>query len=460
MKKFDNHVTKLQREMLDITNNLNKFRSKNHKTISLIINNLNVLSNEIDDNNIECDSNISFKNSKIGNSKNSIDIYNHKNKFNHCSLQKYNNEINKRNKTNTLFKEKNDDKYMTFLINNKNNPVNKINVNKTQTPKKKAFRMNNIKFNQNNTFFNDAIKVNENYQTFNTFNDKNKKMLRNNSLSIKQLHKKEIRNMNNITLKNENKYLRNEMVNKQKKKSNTVTNLIFNNKKDFIYFNRNKQNYLKQNNSNKIQNCYFTQRNKDIKNQKNTRKINTFREKIFFTKMNNNGLENSKNNSFNDSNCNLHNIFEEEEENSKKYENKDKCFELNELMKLLKLNNTNDLKKRLNELYTTKMFTDKVISLFHKSNKNKEKEEINLDDILFWISSISNYKKENEVYKKYCEQLMKKNNINNFEEMKLFIDKMLNKNIQNNHFIGGVKKILSTNIDDNSDFNFIDNINI
>ena len=38
MKKFDNHVTKLQREMMDITNNLNKFRNKNHKTIYILNN--------------------------------------------------------------------------------------------------------------------------------------------------------------------------------------------------------------------------------------------------------------------------------------------------------------------------------------------------------------------------------------------------------------------------------------
>ena len=75
MKKFDNNVTKLQREMIDITNNLNKFRNKNHKTISLIINNLNVLSNEIAyNNNFGYDTNISNKNSQNENSKTSIDL--------------------------------------------------------------------------------------------------------------------------------------------------------------------------------------------------------------------------------------------------------------------------------------------------------------------------------------------------------------------------------------------------
>ena len=166
--------------------------------------------------------------------------------------------------------------------------------------------------------------------------------------------------------------------------------------------------------------------------------------------------ENNKNNRFNDSDYNILNNYLEEEECSQKNENEDNNSEINELMKILKLKNTNDLKKKLKELYTAKNFTKKVISLFNKNSKNKNKEKINLDEILYWISSNLNYKKEEDKYKNYCNQLMKYNHINNFEEFKLFIDQILNKNIQNNNFLGGVKRILSTNIDDKSDFNFID----
>ena len=38
MKKIDNHVTDLQKEMIDITNNLKQFRNKNHKTIYFFVN--------------------------------------------------------------------------------------------------------------------------------------------------------------------------------------------------------------------------------------------------------------------------------------------------------------------------------------------------------------------------------------------------------------------------------------
>ena len=88
------------------------------------------------------------------------------------------------------------------------------------------------------------------------------------------------------------------------------------------------------------------------------------------------------------------------------------------------------------------------------NNNISSKDDINLDDILYWISSLSKIKHEKDEYKQYCMKLMRDNHINNFNELKSFIDNILNKNIQNNNFIGGVKKILSTNIDDNSDFNF------
>ena len=186
------------------------------------------------------------------------------------------------------------------------------------------------------------------------------------------------------------------------------------------------------------------------------KKANTFNENI-----NNNNLsqEDNKNNSFNESTYyDLNNNMDEDI--SRKHENQDdENIEINQLLELLKLKDNNDLKKKLKELYITKIFANKVISLFYKNNENKIKNNINFDDVLCWILSLSNYNKENEEYKLYCRKIMKNYNIKNFNQFKSFIDKILNKNIQNNNFIGGVKKILTTNIDDNSDFKFIDNIN-
>ena len=263
-------------------------------------------------------------------------------------------------------------------------------------------------------------------------------------------------------MKFENKHNHFKTDNK-KKKNNTLGDLLLNNKKDFIYFNKNKQNYIKHNkrinNINKFQTCYYTNRNKNSISQKINRKMSTLKQKNINInknlKDNNEDIhENYKNNS--DSSFNNININFEKElyKNDESIEIK----EINNLLKSLKLKNINELKQKLKEYHTTDIFTNKVISLFYKYNTNISKNEIDLNDVLNWISSLAKIKRENEEYKLYCKNLMKENNIKNFKEFKSFIDKILNKNIQNSNFIGGVKKILSTNIDENSDFNF-DNIN-
>ena len=145
-------------------------------------------------------------------------------------------------------------------------------------------------------------------------------------------------------------------------------------------------------------------------------------------------------------------------ETSKNHEEDDK-IDTNKLLYLLQINNINDIKERIKELNRAEIFTNKIISLFYKYNKNISDDIINLDDILNYITLSIKYKNENLEYELYCKNLMKRNNIHSFKEFKSFIDNILNKNIQNNNFIGGVKRILSTNIDDNSDLNFIDNIN-
>ena len=166
MKKFDNHVTKLQREMMDITNNLNKFRNKNHKTISLIINNLNSLSKEIANNNIEYESNVSNKNSQIEDSRNSINNEKEIKNYYHYSLPKYH-DVDERNKKNALFSEKNNDYYRTFFINNKNNSINKRSNGKNKTPRKQYFRADNFQFNnKNNDYFNEFFNNKLNYREF------------------------------------------------------------------------------------------------------------------------------------------------------------------------------------------------------------------------------------------------------------------------------------------------------
>ena len=469
MKKFDNHVTNLQKEMIDITNNLKKFRNKNHKTISLLINNLNILSNEIINHQLlydDSNTNISNKQCNYDDQKSSIEIKNEEQKYNQ-SHSPIKNKVKNRNKNNSLFSVKNKNNFNTVFNNNSYSSrysSHKKNDYMAHTSRRKKFKIDNNKYNDNyfNDFFNNELIENKNNQTLNIFNHRNKKLHKNNSLNPKIFNKKENGNnyiINNLILENENKHLKTD---NKKKKNNTLTNLLLNNKKDFIYFSKNKQNYIDRNNKsnkiNKFQACYFTNRNRNNNILQEDRKMSTLQQMNIIKNLKDNNEdihENYKNNSYSSLNNINTNI---ENENYSNGESKE-IIEINNLLTSLKLKNINDLKQKLKEYRTTDIFTNKVISLFYKFNTNISKDEIDLNDVLNWISNLAKIKRENEEYKLYCKNLMKENNISNFKEFKSFIDKILNKNIQNNNFIGGVKKILSTNIDENSDFNFIDNIN-
>ena len=127
MREIDDHVTDLQKEMIDITNNLKQFRNKNHKTISLLINNLNILSNEIINHQFDNDdsnTNFSNKQSNYDEQKSSIDLNYEEQKINQTiSQKKYENKnrhIN-RNRNNSIFLEKYKDNYKTFFNHNNNN---------------------------------------------------------------------------------------------------------------------------------------------------------------------------------------------------------------------------------------------------------------------------------------------------------------------------------------------------
>ena len=46
MEQFNHKIFKIKKELTDITYDLNKFKTKNHKTITKIIDNLNIIPNK------------------------------------------------------------------------------------------------------------------------------------------------------------------------------------------------------------------------------------------------------------------------------------------------------------------------------------------------------------------------------------------------------------------------------
>jgi len=117
--------------------------------------------------------------------------------------------------------------------------------------------------------------------------------------------------------------------------------------------------------------------------------------------------------------------------------------------------NTNEINidNILNEykvfLYNNKIkdeFIFKIINIYNKNNKLKLDYNFNniesLEPILNWIKNRTEYKNENEEYKNLCLEIMKKYNLKNIEQFKIFIEKMLNKINNNEYFLEGIKKIL------------------
>ena len=67
-----------------------------------------------------------------------------------------------------------------------------------------------------------------------------------------------------------------------------------------------------------------------------------------------------------------------------------------------------------------------------------------LTNILNWIKfkCDSKKEKENNEYKNLCLNIMKEYNLENIEQLKAFIKKMLKKVNNNDYFLEGIKKIL------------------
>jgi hypothetical protein len=230
MKKIDNHVTDLQKEMIDITNNLKQFRNKNHKTISLLINNLNILSNEIINHQFDNDdsnTNFSNKQSNYDEQKSSIDLNYEEQKINQTiSQKKYeskNRHIN-RNRNNSIFLEKYKDNYKTFFNHNNNNS-HKKNDYIAHTSRKQYFKIENNKYNDNhfNDFFGNELINNKNSQTLNKFYNQNNQLHKNNSLNSKLYHKNENGDINNLKFENKHNHFKTD---NKKKKNNILGDLL------------------------------------------------------------------------------------------------------------------------------------------------------------------------------------------------------------------------------------------
>ena len=421
-----------------------------------------------------------------------IDKYSNKNRY--YSITTNNNNI-KDHKHNYFSKQENN-KTSSMLYKDNNNLNEVINQGLN-------YKEGDITYSQNNKEkkMHDYLKQNLIIHQYAEKNDTIKNINKNDF--TKENNKSNINKYyTNYSLQNNNgtKYIKTEIINTNKK-NNLSPNSIVRNNNNYIYFNKNKlimQKMKKNINGNNLNyNLKFnTKRNKNYNMDKiSHKKINSFRERSTpkINLINNNfKKDKERNNSFNNSDISIkeknknsinNNIFDEHNindinmnyylknlgngindinpkninlnSNNKKDINENKEEQkIDELLNMLGIENISDTKAKIKEFLDKEAFTNKVVSLFYKYNNGKNNENnIDLKDIIYWISFAAQKNKENEEYEKYCKELMENNNLNNFDEFKIFIDSILKRNLKNNNFIGGVKKILNTNLDNNTDDN-------
>ena len=123
---------------------------------------------------------------------------------------------------------------------------------------------------------------------------------------------------------------------------------------------------------------------------------------------------------------------------------------------MLNVNNINDGIMKVNNLLNYERDINKLKEIYSKNNNN---EKYKIDKNGKWLSNIINNYKRNEKYKYFCQNIMDFYKIKNFEEFKMFIKVLLNKNKKNKKDYSNGKNIINGKLDDNNyvDKNLIDN---
>lgn len=189
--------------------------------------------------------------------------------------------------------------------------------------------------------------------------------------------------------------------------------------------------------------CYENFNNNFKKIQK--RKINNFKGKSQ-RKYNNYNKEESKNYNENNIKARLYkNYFSRNDNNnyfktfnqSKNINNKS-VYGIKDILNLLNAKDINDSVEKIKKLLVYKNFIHQLKKLYLEDNNDKNQNEIKIKDILFFFSSLRNYKKK---YEGFCKEIMDENNINDFDNLKLFLKKIINSKKNNNNFIKGINRI-------------------
>lgn len=429
-------VMKLQKEIIDITKNINTVRMKTHKSMSSILKGLKSFSRN---NSSKTNHNSSSKNDKNRKIKKLIEdnnIYIIKNEED-CKIDKnYYNYLNHKKKVNNLLLKCNkgillneyEHKYDFNNIKEKSykNYLLVNDFNKKRNKKQIKYQMNNYIYNRNKENNKDFSNYeNHTYNDNNIYKiiDKNRKKAISKTDSLKYLYKGNKGNnyYNNYTYYGDNKKSRNKNeCNKKKDES-----LSF----EYDYFLKDKASKTFyddaiQKQKNKYQELQEYQNNAmNINYQKSYKNI--FRKKA------------STKASSNENNHNIFNIYNDYYPHKKV----DDIENINNIYKILNAKNYKDCLHKINKLLSYENFIHNMKKLYFQFNDNNN--DFSLKDILFWISfHINNDNKINK-YEEFCKEIMAKYDINNFEHLKIFFKKLVNEDKNNKSFVKGMKEIFN-----------------
>ena len=501
-KNFDENFNILQKEICDITKNIDKVQKKNHQTMSKIVQKLKFINKEtmpyeentnnsslIKINNTEYIQCKSAKNLKLNNY---LSTYNNKNiyskevtdgnyKKHQPAIQIYKNYMNKLNELNNNTQANN---CPNKIFNNSTDNSNSISIVKEKIKFNKD-KCNNISKNmnmetaKNNFFIKDYFiidKINEK-QTFN-YNNKGINSLDllsiPNNIKIKITKPKANNKFNNREKISFNKNIKYNLdlgyhwnkeaendkdTNQEKNKfeynmfssrlGHKSTNNIY--KTKINSFNKQSNNYykkitLKEHPSLNIYKNGIYEKNK-------VSRINNCSEKIkrnlsYKKKSNNNYNDNKKKRSSNNFNSldveKLRKIDINKSKNFNKLEQYD-MKSISKIKKILNCKNYEECLKKINKLSEQKSFIKKIFSLYQKCGGSEQTGD-NYQNCLIWINNLIRKErqlKNNNKYEDFCKKIMKENNIKNFSVFQLFVQNAFNEKKNENNFLEDIKRILS-----------------
>lgn len=493
-KNFDENFNILQKEIYDITKNINKVQKKNHQTMSKIVEKLKFINKEpnpfeentnnsslIKINNTEYIQSKSAQNLKLNNY---LSTYNNKNIY---SQEATNANYKKHQPAIHLYKN-----YMSKIaeINNNtqiNNYPNKTFHNTIDNNNIISIVKEKLNFNKDN---NNNLSKNMNMET-----SKNNFFFKD-YFDIGKTNEKQIYNYTNRGLKNLDLLsIHNNIKIKTKPKANNKLNakerISFNNNAKYnldlgLHLNKEAENDKDTNQEkNKYEYNMFScrLRHKSTNNIYKT-KINSFNKNNYFKKISlkghptlniyeknkqgriNNCSEKIKKNLSYKKKSNNNCIDNKKKRCSNNYNSLDiekvrkidinKCKNINKLddyeMKnfekikdILNCRNSEECLKKISKFSEQKSFIKKIFN-FYKKCGGSEQAGDKYQNCLLWIDNLIQERRQSKKINKYedfCKKIMKENNIKNFSVFQLFVQNAFNEKENANNFLEDIKKILS-----------------